>query len=105
MPRFIVKLGDGFLLEWSTVVDAPLHFGLRVDAFRRYYQAEHGEPVDEARIERALASGTSSRGGDSAEGYNRAGPGETELTPEQLVDVWCFSEDAREFQRAWEEDE
>lgn len=99
MPTFIVEIRDGddrWLLEWSTVVDAPVTFGMSEDAFRAYYREEYGrhgyENEFEQRMARVRASGTSHRGGESPLDlmrFNRAGHHETQATPTEIVEWYC----------------
>ena len=99
MGRFIVKLMDGakpYYLEWSTVIDAPVTYGMSLREFREYYRARYGSSGMEAlekRMERVHEKGTSAMIYESAEdvvgGYNRAGDGETCLTVEQVIAHYC----------------
>lgn len=100
MSRFIVKLNDGhrdFYLEWSSVVDAPVTYGLSLDEFKSYYREEYGNSSMaefERRLDRVNLRGTSCFTADSAEQlvkYNRAGKGETCLTLEQIIDAYCVN--------------
>lgn len=80
MGRGIIKLEDDRYLEWSTVVDAPVSASLDRD--------EAVKAWGEERIARADEKGTSFLDvTESAANYvrlNRAGPGETCLTMEQI---------------------
>lgn len=98
MGQFIVKVTapDGpRYLEWSTIVDAPVTYGMTLAEFRRHYRREYGasgmRELPE-RLERAEATGTSSRMHASVDALvenNRAGAGETCLTLAQIVDHYC----------------
>lgn len=91
MPRFIIKMekdGDERYLEWSTVVDAPVTYGMEYDEFLEYYRTEHGARSmdgllgEHGRLTRVHANGTSERGSKSVHetiAHNRAGPDESEL--------------------------
>ena len=71
MPRYIIKLptpiGDRYL-EWSSIVDAPITYGLTLEEFTDYYRSEYGDqgmrdlPDRMARVE---ATGTSERNSKS----------------------------------------
>lgn len=96
MPRYIVKL-DGKYLEWSSVVDAPVTFGMSLEEFKAYYQDAYGrgDPSAashlESRLERVEATGTSSHVHESADdviAFNRAGRGETLLMKQQIIDYY-----------------
>lgn len=98
MPRHVVRLTapDGaWYLEWSTVVDAPVTFGMRRGEFARWYADEYGRDGVRGlaeRFDRADATGCSARDGTSlAEllAANRAGPGETALTRDEIVEWYC----------------
>lgn len=95
MPKYIVKLG-GKYMEWSTIVDAPVSWGMTKDEFRNYYREEYGnnglERLDErmARVEENGCSAQSPRlTASECVRSNRAGPGESKLTEEQIISVYC----------------
>lgn len=82
-------------LEWSSVVDAPVSWGVTLKKFKEYYKEEYGrsglEELDQ-RLERVEMKGTSSRVHSSVDEqirYNRAGRGETRLTKEQIIEYFC----------------
>jgi hypothetical protein len=93
MPRFLVKLGSKYV-EWSTVVDAPVTYGMTLEELTSYIAQQYGADgvaILPERLERLAATGTSSYN-DTAESVikgNRAGPGETELSMEQLIKQYC----------------
>jgi hypothetical protein len=106
MPRYIVKLTHGaqdYYLEWSTVVDAPVTYGMPLEEFREYYRDEYGRVGEEdlaQRLARVEATGTSCRYPDSTadsvvEG-NRAGPGETCLSKQEIIRRYCLDRDKAE---------
>ena len=87
MPRYIAKLGDDQYVDWSEIVDAPVS---RVMS-REEAVTEYGED----RVARADRTGTSIIDPDSLmDGItpeeiivgNRAGPNETELTLEKILE-------------------
>lgn len=91
MGRFIIKLEDKYL-EWSTVVDAPVTFGMTLDEFKAYYKDEYGASgmhgLDE-RLKRVEEKGTSSMIDDSLDSvisHNRAGKNETHLSKKKLIE-------------------
>ncbi|MFA5135294.1 MAG: hypothetical protein WC505_05950 [Patescibacteria group bacterium] len=93
MPRYIVKLpyqGQDYYLEWSTIVDAPVTYGMLLEEFQQYYRDEYGANGQydlPGRLARVDATGTSSRVGTLAEllASNRAGPDEASLTQEEII--------------------
>lgn len=98
MPRFIVKLSEedkNWYLEWSTVVDAPITYGMSLEKFKEFYIGEYGRSsMDELekRLARVEESGTSCRMDDSVDdtiSFNRAGKKETKLTKQQIIDHYC----------------
>jgi len=100
MPRFIVKL-DQYYMEWSTIVDAPVTWGMTIDEFREYYRAEYGiagmRDLDK-RMARVEKNGTSAFDAMSAEDLisgNRAGPKETELAVHEVFQAYCLRESVR----------
>lgn len=97
MPRYILRLetpaGPRYM-EWSTIVDAPLTYGVTLEEFRKQYQERYGtEGLSDLpnRLERADLCGCSN--GETAAraiAHNRAGEGETCLTLEQIVEHYCM---------------
>lgn len=83
MGRFIVKIKDKYF-DWSTIVDAPVTYGMSLDEFREYYRKEYGHDSDLAeRLARVEAKGTSSLIDDSLKesiSFNRAGDNEKQLS-------------------------
>lgn len=53
MGRLIAKLGNHYL-EWSTVVDAPVTFGMTLEEFREHYREQYGA-ASMAELEQRLA--------------------------------------------------
>lgn len=106
MPRYIMKLTDekekkDYYLEWSTIVDAPVTFGMELGEFREYCRHEYGQnglrDFDE-RIARANEKGISAYPPfddmNSYFRYNRAGGNETTLTKEQIIEKYCIQRTA-----------
>lgn len=101
MPRYICKISHenkDYYLEFSTVVDAPVTYGMSLEDFTEYYREEYGRSAMELefpdRMKRVEAHGSSCRMGDSAEAImrlNRAGKGETCMTMAQLIDTYCVN--------------
>lgn len=78
MPRYIVKL-NGYYFEYSTIIDAPVTFGMKLEDFKEYYQEKYGldgmRILDE-RLDRVEKYGTSSCDKETADEMlsgNRAG--------------------------------
>lgn len=97
MPTFIVKIKD-YYLEWSTIVDAPVTYGMSLDEFKAYYQEEYGRDgmrdLDQ-RLQRVERYGSSHVEGRSAEdilSINRAGPDETDLTFDEIYQAYCLGQ-------------
>jgi hypothetical protein len=101
MGRFICKVTDpqdnkDYYLEWSTVVDAPVTWGMTLEKFEEYYREEYGRRSMDfefiERMDRVEKKGTSSRLDDSFDDViscNRAGKNDTNLTKEQIIDAYC----------------
>lgn len=103
MPKYIIKLTDentqkDYYLEWSTIVDAPVTYGMTVDEFKEYYKEYNGlngMSELEARLERAEKNGTS--------GYppfdnlndliknNHAGDTGNELSKIEIIENYCIN--------------
>lgn len=100
MPRFIIKLTDektntDYYLEWSTVVDAPVTYGLSLGEFREYYRHEYGQSGMrdfDQRMERVEKTGSSAyQDGflSTILAHNRAGDSEKSLSREQILELYC----------------
>lgn len=97
MGRPIIHV-DGWFIEWTTITDSPYSYGMREAEFREYYRDTYGSEgyrdLDD-RLARALAQGTSSHLGESAEDLvcaNHAGYGETRLTLAEIVQIYCVEQ-------------
>lgn len=100
MPHYIVKLetpkGPRYL-DWSTIVDAPVTYGMTLDDFKAYYRERFGSagmlelPAHLARVEAKGASALNYESADEVIAFNRAGPNETCLTKAQLIESFCAS--------------
>ncbi len=100
MPTFIVRFdtdrGPRYL-EWSTVVDAPVTWGVPLEEYQRYYRHMRGEDGMRDLSKRIARADGPTRcsampGVDTLEGLilcNRAGKGETRLTLEQIIAFYC----------------
>lgn len=96
MPTYIAKFPNGLLLEWSTVVDAPITELMREDEFVEYYRESYGKQGLaglEERMERVRMKGVSSMVHSSLKdlvsGYNRAGPDETYLSIDEIMEAYA----------------
>jgi len=67
MGRYIIQIKDDankkdYFLEWSTIVEAPVTYGLSLEEFKEYYRHEYGESGMRelpALLEMVKQSGTS----------------------------------------------
>lgn len=95
MGRVIVKIED-YYLEWSSTADAPITFGMSLKEFESYHRDEYGRNGHrdfDRRMERVHEAGTSSHYKMTVEEIisgNRAGPDETELTPDEIYQAYCL---------------
>lgn len=95
MPQYVVKIGEDRYLEWSTVVDAPISHGMSRDEMKQHLASQERVEEDlaleqaERRLRRADETGTSSmdrtQTPETMMAYNRAGPRETRLSVEELI--------------------
>ncbi len=101
MPRYIVKLTDkdkSWYLEWSTIVDAPVTHGMDLEEFRYYYLEEYGQQelskLDN-RLERVEKHGISGSCYtlDQLLAANRAGPQESCLSKQEIIDKYCWGKE------------
>jgi|SRR5271155_2194696 len=97
MGRTIIKTPHPLrpYLEWSSIVDAPVTYGMNRETLRRYVKEENGNEglrTFNERLDRADRKGTSSfmeKNVKETISCNRAGKGETRLTMDQIVDFYC----------------
>lgn len=102
MPRYIIKLDKGdksWYLEWSTVVDAPVTYGMSLEEFKEYYSSHYGSeglaslPERLARVE---TNGTSAHGYSSVDeilSANKAGEKEKSITKAEIIEIYCEKKD------------
>ena len=93
MGRGIIKLekgGESRYLEWSTIVDAPVTWGMTLDEFKEYYRDEYGAEGMRRlaeRMARTELKGTSfylDADVSHTIRHNRAGDCEACLAPDQI---------------------
>ncbi len=93
MGRGIIKLekgGESRYLEWSTIVDAPVTWGMTLDEFNEYYRHEYGAegmrrlPDRMARTELKGTSFYLDADVSDTIGHNRAGDSDVSLTHGQI---------------------
>lgn len=104
MARYIIKLTDGvgadWYLEWSSIVDAPVTYGMSRQEFERYYLEQYGRDGFrdfEERMGRVEKHGTSSPLRAAVEHVirrNHAGDNDEPLTIEQLITKYCHNRPA-----------
>lgn len=62
MARFIIKLTDDkqeHYLEYSTIVDKPITYGMNLQSFIEYYKNEYGDSDLYERLKRVELNGSS----------------------------------------------
>jgi hypothetical protein len=101
MGRFIIKLKD-FYLEWSTVVDAPITYGMTLDELKGHIKEEYGnEGLNELehRLTRVDTKGTSAHADRNLIDtiwLNQAGPDERPATIVGIYHHYCLNEEWRD---------
>lgn len=107
MPKYICKfiadkdmdgnvLNKEFYLEWSTIVDAPVTYGMgrgEIEVYHRQRYGEEGQREFANRMARVDQKGVSAIDYDSVEDLisaNRAGNKESELTYREIVEEYCL---------------
>lgn len=89
MGNSIVKhciSGKDRYLVWSSIVDAPITYGITKKQLLQFWRTEYGRSGVED-LERRLAAGRT-KTVDCMVSCNRAGKDETRLTTEQIVDYF-----------------
>lgn len=92
------KSGNDYYLEWSTVVDAPVTYGMTLDEFREYYKAEYGNqgiktlPEELKRVEEyGISAHPPFNELESYFRHNRAGEKESRLNKQQIIEKYCLN--------------
>lgn len=98
MGKAIFKVDDNGkerFLVWSSIVDAPVTFACTAAQIVAFFVEEAREDATQMAkrmIERARASGSSSRMGvytiANVAGGNRAGPDESALTEDEIIEFY-----------------
>lgn len=97
MPHYIIKVnhrGTPKYLIWSTIVDAPITYGMTREDFEQFYITEYGRRSSEdlpERLARCDEKGCSSFNetlGELISG-NRAGDREGTLTLDEIIARYC----------------
>lgn len=99
MARIILKIKDDktnkeYYLEWSTIIEAPVTYGLSLAGFKEYYKDEYGKvglKVLEEEMERINRTGTNSKY-NTAEYYfenNQAGRHGACIDKEEILNRYC----------------
>lgn len=95
MRGHVVKLPNGNYLIWSSVADAPLTCGMPRDVFIEKLTSQYSHIYDEATLIEKVA--LADQKGSSRPGYqtleeliegNCAGPGESSLTLDEIVETY-----------------
>lgn len=100
MGRIIIKLTDcktskDYYLEWSTIVDAPVTWGMSLPLFKRYYKEYNGinglKRLEQEFLPDIEKNNHNSYGitVDSLISNNRAGDRGSSLTKEQIIEQFC----------------
>ena len=98
MPHYIVKI-DKWYFDWSTVVDAPVTYGMTLEGLKEWYRFEFGEqgmkdlPERLERVEKHGTSAIPSQTVDQLITFNRAGDNEENLSKEMIVEKYVLTED------------
>lgn len=90
MPRYTVKLTDGkdnkeYYLVWSTIVDAPVTYGMSKENYMEWYKEEYGRIA----LEEWLQGKRNMADIEEFLNYNRAGENEEQLDKEGILNKYC----------------
>lgn len=98
MARYIVKLSyksKDYYLDWSTVTDSPITYGVSLDKFKKYIKKEYGKEGLEnlpQRLKRVNKKGCSSHICTLYDliATNRAGKNDKHLTKNEVIRQYCL---------------
>lgn len=99
MGRSIIKIHDDrdnkdYYMEWSSVVDAPVTWGLSLEEFKAHYKERYGTEGMRGlqdRLDEVEERGTSDYSASLNEyyAYNRAGENESCIDKEGILERYC----------------
>ena len=96
MPRYIVKIKDRYF-DWSTIVDAPLTYGMTLEELEEYHREMYGIQGHRdfaQRMERVEKKGCSCVYGyvtmEHVVTQNRCGDNEESLTIDEIYELYGF---------------
>lgn len=98
IAKFTHKKID-YYLEWSSIVDAPVTWGMTLEEFKVYYKEQYGlQGMKELpeRLERVDKYGTSSYYNESTKSLicvNNAGPNSKRASYAYIVEHYCIKKD------------
>lgn len=103
MSRYIVKLTDpvtstDYYLEWSTIVDSPVTYGMSLQEFKNYYKEEYGRSglLDlDQRLALVEKNGISSMNNSHTLNWLLSQHVD-KLTPEQILQKYCIDRPSEE---------
>ena len=93
MGRCIIKINDKYF-EWSTIVDAPVTYGMNREELKEYIKRQYGNrgmrelPHRLKRVEKRGASWVDKHDLDYTIAFNRAGEDESELTKQEIYEKY-----------------
>lgn len=99
MARSIVKIHDelrnkDYYMEWSSIVDAPVTYGMNLEEFKIHYKQRYGTegmiglPERLKRVEEYGTTENNTRVDEYYE-FNRAGKNETCIGKEEILERYC----------------
>ena len=104
MVDAIVKINDMYLM-WSTIVDAPITYGMTFEQLVKYYAKKYEHSDEDSFREKMMKideDGTGFQIGTNTNQigeYNRAGPNESLLSIDEIYKSYCKREKIRD---GWE---
>jgi hypothetical protein len=93
MGRAIIKIKDKYF-EWSSIVDAPVTYGMSKDELKSYIKGMYGEkglrelPTRLLRVEKTGTSFVDRTSLDDLISFNRAGENEENLTKDEIYQIY-----------------
>ena len=93
MGRCIIKIKDKYF-EWSSVVDAPVTYGMNKKELKEYIKSEYGnQGLKELpqRLKRVKEKGSSWASGEDLKDtidFNRAGEHEEQISKEEIYEKY-----------------
>ena len=104
MSRATIRIGD-YYLGYSTVQDAPVEYGLKLEDYRKWYAVEYGRAgISSFNMDVVLADRGGERRARDILSCNRSGKNSRKLSFDNIYRAYCLREEINGWSPSQEED-